>query len=214
MSNGQSSTPNMTISYLFFLLFVLTLLALAWFFIARKNTNIQKLNQQNNILKLQYSEAKETLEEVEEKNLHLKNKVNYQSTQLLDYIMNKEKIDIQVKEMLDIIIKEEDCEQRMELIEVKLTKLYKTSTTWMGFKEKINNVYPNFFKNLCKYHPNLSKNDLKHCAFILTGLPIREICSILSVSPKTVESARYRIRKKINISPNQTTKDYLLSLLE
>ncbi len=73
------------------------------------------------------------------------------------------------------------------------------NNNWNEFKKYFENVHPNFFTELTKKHNNLSQNDLKICAFIKLNMSSKEIAQILNVNNKTVDIARYRLRKKMNL---------------
>ena len=56
----------------------------------------------------------------------------------------------------------------------------------------------------------LSSTEIRVCSLIHLGLDNYEIASFMSVSKRSVEQHRYRIKKKLNIEQNLT--EYLLSL--
>lgn len=60
-------------------------------------------------------------------------------------------------------------------------------------------VHKNFFKELKAACPELTKRELRLCAFIKMDLSNKEIAPLLNISVRGVETARYRIRKKLQI---------------
>ncbi|MCT2409461.1 LuxR C-terminal-related transcriptional regulator [Chryseobacterium antibioticum] len=64
------------------------------------------------------------------------------------------------------------------------------------FKE----VYPEFYNNLTSKYQNLTLNDIKLCAFIKLNFSNKEIAEYDHISLRTVESKKYRLRKKLNLS--------------
>lgn len=69
-----------------------------------------------------------------------------------------------------------------------------------------------FFEKLKERHPDLSMNDLRLCLLINTGLNTKEIASITNKSVRGVESAKFRLRKKMDLDSSQDTYDYLLEI--
>lgn len=69
-----------------------------------------------------------------------------------------------------------------------------------------------FFEKLKERHPDLSMNDLRLCLLINTGLNTKEIASLTNKSVRGVESAKFRLRKKLDIDSSQDTYDYLLEI--
>jgi len=61
----------------------------------------------------------------------------------------------------------------------------------------------NFYKNLEKKFPTLTKKEKRLCALLRLNLSSKEIASILGISFKSVEVNRYRLRKKMNLKKNE-----------
>ena len=77
---------------------------------------------------------------------------------------------------------------------------------WDEFLEQFNKTEPGFINLLQTKYPQLTINEVRLCSLIRIGIENKAISSILQVSPSAIEKARYRIRKKINLSP-QTSLD-------
>ena len=60
-------------------------------------------------------------------------------------------------------------------------------------------VHKNFFKELKAECSDLTKRELRLCAFIKMDLCNKEIAPLLNISVRGVETARYRIRKKLQL---------------
>lgn len=71
---------------------------------------------------------------------------------------------------------------------------------WDNFLEQFNKIEPGFVKLLQSKYDSLTINEVRLCALIRIGIENKTISSILQVSPAAIEKARYRIRKKINLS--------------
>lgn len=75
---------------------------------------------------------------------------------------------------------------------------------WETLKRHFDQVHPDFFKNLSTAHPKLSQNELKHCAYVLMNLSVKEVARILNINSSSVQMSRYRLKKKMNI-PEEVT---------
>lgn len=73
-------------------------------------------------------------------------------------------------------------------------------------------VYAGFARKLAARHPNLSESDKRLCCYIRMGLSSKEIAPLVGVSYKSVEMARYRVRKKIGLGSGDTLANYLMKL--
>ena len=75
--------------------------------------------------------------------------------------------------------------------------------------EKINH---DFFEKLKQIDSSLSKRELRLCAFIKMDLTNKEIAPLLNISIRGVETARYKVRKKLKLSHDDNFIHFLESL--
>ena len=83
---------------------------------------------------------------------------------------------------------------------------------WKLFKEAFDNADKDFLKLVKEKHPILTPNDLKLCAYLRLNLASKEIAPLLNISPRSVEVKRYRLRKKMDLTPKSSLTDYILGL--
>lgn len=82
---------------------------------------------------------------------------------------------------------------------------------WTYFNIKFEKIYPHFFANLKKRYPALSETELRLCAYIRIGMSAKEIAKILSVQPESVNTSRYRMRKKMQLVSGDSLETILRS---
>lgn len=82
---------------------------------------------------------------------------------------------------------------------------------WDKFQENFNLVYDNFVQKLSAQFPDLKKNDLKLCVYLRMGLSSKEMASLLNTSVRSIETARYRLRKKLQIDTGSNLQDFIQS---
>ena len=80
---------------------------------------------------------------------------------------------------------------------------------WEVFKLLFTEVHKDFFNKLKAKHPALTKTELKFCAYLRIHLSSSQISSILNVTNEGIKKTRYRIRKKLDLSPKDSLEDYI-----
>lgn len=77
------------------------------------------------------------------------------------------------------------------------------------FNLSVNEIHKDFFFNLLRQFPNLTENERRLCAQIRLNLSIKDIASLNNISVKSVEMARYRLRKVFNLEHKDSLSDFL-----
>lgn len=85
----------------------------------------------------------------------------------------------------------------------------KSDDEWSRFKVHFDSVHPAFFSKLKEQSEELTENDLRLCAYIRIGLKAKQIAEMLSVSPASVNSNRYRLRKKLGLQKDDSLDDFI-----
>lgn len=88
-------------------------------------------------------------------------------------------------------------------------KPHNTENEWEEFRSYFEAVHPSFYKNLKKKAPTMTLNEQKICAYIRLGMTTKEISSITFRQIRSVESTRFRIRKKLGLTAKQNLYDFL-----
>ena len=83
---------------------------------------------------------------------------------------------------------------------------------WSDFNTYFESINKNFYSRLKSISPDISANDLKLCAMIKMNLSIKEMAGILNISPDSVKTARYRLRKKLQLLTEDNLNDFILNL--
>jgi tetratricopeptide (TPR) repeat protein len=78
-----------------------------------------------------------------------------------------------------------------------------TEDDWDRFKILYEQVHPGFFADLRLKFPALSAAETRLCALLKLNLPTREIANMLAISADSVNKARYRLRKKLELEPSE-----------
>lgn len=81
----------------------------------------------------------------------------------------------------------------------RIEESLRSEEDWRRFEETYSLVHHDFLQTLSQSFPDLSAMELKICALLKMSLSNKEIADILSISVRTIESHRYRIRKKLGL---------------
>lgn len=80
------------------------------------------------------------------------------------------------------------------------------------FEIQMDELHQEFFKAMKKRYPNLSIYDLRLCAYLKIGLNSKEMADIFQVLPSSINVSRSRLRKKMNLSPDEDLYEFLNSV--
>lgn len=80
------------------------------------------------------------------------------------------------------------------------------------FELQIDELHQDFFDKLRKEFPDLTRYDLRLCAYIRIGLESKEISDLLNIKPSSVYISRSRLRKKLDIQTDEDLHSYLNSI--
>ena len=83
---------------------------------------------------------------------------------------------------------------------------------WDTFKVHFEKVHPAFFSALKQACPELSPNDLKHCAYLRINLSVKEVAQMLGINAQSVNQSRYRLKKKLGLSTEDSLSDYIQTI--
>jgi len=81
---------------------------------------------------------------------------------------------------------------------------------WLNLMNHFNTVHNEFSDKLLKLHPSLTDIEQRHCVFIKLQMQTKEIAQILHIDPRSVQAARYRIKKKMDLGEGIDLRDYIL----
>ncbi len=183
----------------------------------RSTKNRELLEKSNELLQAKADQAKQTAENASLKQQELKQQLMYKNKELTSYAINF----VQKNELLQQLhhlvaqAKKATPKEKEKLIN-ELQKTIKLNLNidkdWEDFKIFFEEVHVGFYSKLKEKHTDLSANDLKVCSLTRLNLNIKETASILGISPESAKTARYRLRKKLELSPDQEIFSYLLEL--
>ena len=110
-------------------------------------------------------------------------------------------------------------DQKNQEVDARLKKLIKTiskelesSEDWEVFDSNLNAVHEEFVCRLKSFYSNLTPNDIRLCIFLRMNKSTKEIATLMNLSVRGVESSRYRLRKKMNLSRDDSLTDTIMNV--
>ncbi len=95
----------------------------------------------------------------------------------------------------------------------QITSKFRMSITekiWNEFETRFEDTFDSFYTALLEKYPALTPNERKLCALIRSGLSSKDIAILTFQNPQSVDVARYRLRKKLNLTNEENLTDFLL----
>ena len=89
-------------------------------------------------------------------------------------------------------------------------KLNMAEQIWNDFETRFENAFDSFYRVMLEKFPGLTPNERKLCALLRSGLSSKDIAVLTFQNPQSVDVARYRLRKKLNLANDENLIDFLL----
>ena len=138
----------------------------------------------------------------------LETELEFKTRQMVTHtltMMQKNKLLQDITEDIDRKINSPDCKSReaMTAVKMSLKQGLNVDNDWDLFKLYFEQINESFFDELKKLNPSLTGNDYKLCALIKLNMSVKEMASVLNISPDSLKNARYRLKKKLNLKEEE-----------
>lgn len=122
-----------------------------------------------------------------------------------------EKISDALNEMLHLNDHDKRSEKLRELSLMVRQKMA-FSREKKEFYLQIEDIHKDFHLKLKTLYPNLTELEKRLSGLLRLNLSTKEMASLLNISPKSVEVARYRLKKKMNLPKDRTLTEFINNL--
>ncbi|MDC1106683.1 tetratricopeptide repeat protein [Prolixibacteraceae bacterium] len=201
--NDKQKVRTRLLLILFSLSIVFLLFLIIWFKQKRKQ------QQMMNAKKREITELE--IYKKEQENERLNRELNFRNNELaskaISMVKTNEFIDEVVK-MLQQLIIPKNAQRSVNQIIDKL-HFFKKDDGWKEFEVRFEKVHSDFYRNIEKKHPNLTPNERKICAFLRLNMTTKEISALTYKSAKSIDVARSRLRKKMDLPRDENLITYL-----
>ena len=106
-------------------------------------------------------------------------------------------------------LSDSDSKYLLNPLRTKLKDATSGSTDWDEFQKHFNKSYPGFLEKIASINKSLTIPDLRICAYLRSGQTTKEIAQMTGLSVRSVESRRYRLRKKLDLNRDTSLLSFI-----
>lgn len=128
------------------------------------------------------------------------------------HLVSKNKLLAELKSGLQSLKEESGGQHPVNPLIGAIDRDLRDDADWENFERYFKQVYSDFDEKIKRAFPTLTGNEIRLVTLMKMNLSTKEIASILNVTPESVNKARYRLRKKINLPTDQNLQDYILAM--
>lgn len=175
----------------------------------------QKQKREKEINEVKQALMKQELENSRMEKLTLDNKLEYKNSELKNtalYVSQKNELIREFIEEIQSVYNELAPQQKNNRFSQLLNRFnynLEINKEAQEFNQNVEENHKDFLYNLLKAFPDLTENERRLCAHIRLNLSLKDIASLTNISVKSVEMARYRLRKHFKLEQNQSLSDFL-----
>ncbi len=152
--------------------------------------------------------------ELEQK--QLKREVEYKNKELalnMMYLAEKNELITRIGKEMEALKSDAKRENR-QVIQQVINQLRHNSDegSWEEFELRFKEVHQDFYEALNSTYPGLTPNEKRLCAFLRMNMTTKEISALTHQSPKSINMARFRLRKKMGMEHDQNLIAFLANL--
>ena len=118
-------------------------------------------------------------------------------SQLLDDMCSNGNLQPEIKKMV---------EQKIRMSDASRDRL-------ADFKGICDNVHPEFMRRFTSRYPGVSEGDIRMALYIACGLTGKDIAQVMHLMPESVKKNRYRLRRRMGLSTEESLEQTLRALL-
>lgn len=151
------------------------------------------------------------LKAAESERLRLQEEVSYKSREISGLAMNI----VRQNDLLEVLDRELKSlrkgadEQKLKELSQLVSQTLSLENERKEFQLFIQEAQQNFFLRLEAAFPDLSPKEKRLCAMIKLGLSSKEIAAVFNIAGSSVEVARHRLRKRLNLDHSVALKEFL-----
>ncbi|WP_462248788.1 tetratricopeptide repeat protein [Ekhidna sp.] len=143
-----------------------------------------------------------------------KKEVEFKNRELVSYTVNFVQKNQLFEELMDSVseMKKSSSGDNSKVLlgmERTINRHLQVDRDWEDFKLRFENLHSGFFDKILEREPSLTGNDLKLCALSKMNFSIKEISEMMGISTESVKTARYRLKKKLELPGEMSINDFL-----
>lgn len=161
--------------------------------------------------------SRQSEEQIEQlKNEKLKSEIKHKDRELASttmHLLNKNEFVQGVRKRIESLVSSEsNSKDELKRILKTIERNLKEDDSWDQFAFHFDQVHGDFLKKLSEDEIKLTGQETKLAAYLRMNMSSKEIANLMNISIRGVELARYRLRKKFNLTRDQNLVEHLLNL--
>ena len=185
--------------------------AIAYLIVSRQRLRIKKNKE---LYATQQALTYSELENAKLKEEELERELSFKSKELTSYTVNfiqKNELFEELKLGLKQLKKArpEEIGKQANSLNRLIDQHTNIDRDWEDFRRYFEEVHQHFFDKLKRDYPDLTQGELKLCALLKLKMNLKEAASILGISPESVKTARYRLRRKLDLDRDENLIDFM-----
>jgi DNA-binding CsgD family transcriptional regulator len=193
------------------------ILSASLFFVLGLTVRMLYIKQKNNQLNIKLLDETAKNEEQKREKMQLEIDTNIRELTSMAMVADqknvlwlniKHKLEEKLQEMPNI--SESDSKAILKIVSQNTENQHE----WDTFKIHFEQVHPQFFTILSQLAPNLTQLELRQCAYIKINLSPKQVGNLLNITPDAVKKARMRIKKKLNLSAEDSLSKLITTIHE
>ena len=175
----------------------------------RHKANTQLVEQQ-----IALQEKENELQQIKEQELNrvIDQKNRELSSYALTFTKDNEFLEQLSEELKQLLLvkdpRDKEYKERIRNI-ISQVKQRCNTDNWQEFKYYFEQVHPSFYDRLEEISPGITQRQKRLCAMLYIGLSTKEISSITFREIRSIESARNRLRKKLEVPNEESIQEFL-----
>ncbi|MGS2726814.1 tetratricopeptide repeat protein [Psychroserpens sp. BH13MA-6] len=128
------------------------------------------------------------------------------------HLAHKNEVLLDLKSQLKALKSNADNSRNFQKVINTINIDINNDTNWEQFRTYFEDVHKDFNANVKRSFPEVTTNDLRLMALLKMNLSSKEIANILNISSEGVKKARYRLRKKLNLTTEDSLQELVIDL--
>ena len=158
-------------------------------------------------LRVRLAEKDKILEE--ERSIALKKEVDARNRELTTSTLERAQSNKLLGELQELLKRVGKDPDNVKTAVKKIRQSMDFNNDWESLKMHFEKVHPGFFSSLQTKFPDLTSNELRHCAYIRINLSTKDVARIMHVEPKSISMVRYRIKKKLGLNQDDNLDSFI-----
>lgn len=167
--------------------------------------------------KLKIKKNRTELENIRLKERQLERDLEFKNRELSTHSLHMVQKNETMKELKDSISEIKKMEngsisRELQKLENMVDYSFNLDEDWEQFMLYFDEVHSGFFDKLKKLYPDLTSNELRLSALAKLSLSVKETSTIMGITPDSVKTARYRLRKKLDMETDENLTEFMMQV--